>query len=884
MVGTVWSAAIEQSMKELNGVYIPEMAEPVYLDRPIIVESGSRIVVHPKTEVRMIIADTEHCLIRNRHIVSGQNGPVELGKGADRDILIEGGIWSDQKNNGAGPQGFREGKKGLMLGSQGCFVLSNVENVTIRKVTIKDYSSFGIQIGNARNFLVEDVCADGIKDGVHVDGPAEYGIIRRIGGPLAGDDVVALNAWDWRTSSLTFGSITDILVQDTDVEKGACAIRILPGIKRFPDGSTLECRVSRCLFSRIRNCHSFKIYDQPNIRSVKDDYSVALGTASDLHFEDVHVQPLKLSSYYDQSKTGVFELCVHASGLFFENIHLDYVPGGEYPPYLLTVGPKSRIARIPFAASGTQETFNPQASPVADNVVLGSVFVRSESGQEIHLKKRDAAALVHCSSLPGGGTGTVVGPLTGRDSVSEPPAGMIRSGDWKLSEHANDGRLELYQLRDDPEERRNLVGTQPEKTKELHRQLLAWRERARPKEPAARPPGVAAFERNRGKTPPMGWNSWNTFGKQVSARLVEEIADAAKRYRLDEVGYRYLVMDDGWQLRELGSNGELVPNPVAFPQGIAPVAHYVRSRGFELGIYSSPNLLSCANFAGSLGHEAVHVRQFAAWGCTFVKYDYCPVRNGEPGLAPASIVARYRVFGDALKVAAPHIRFAICEKGWAGQLTTRQRTPDSPPVTGQQRRQAFDWCREVGGVMWRTTGDIRPTWPRLMQILDEQDGLASLAGPGGFNDPDMLEVGNGGLTEAENRAHFTLWCVLNAPLFLGNDLRSVPESVLRIITNREVIDLNQDLLCRQAEKVVDTGDVEIFTKPLANGDVGVCVLNRAAIPQKVAINWDKLGLKQGAAWRVRDLWALKDLGAFTDQLNPTVPSHDVAAYRMSRVE
>lgn len=186
--------------------------------------------------------------------------------------------------------------------------------------------------------------------------------------------------------------------------------------------------------------------------------------------------------------------------------------------------------------------------------------------------------------------------------------------------------------------------------------------------------------------------------------------------------------------------------------------------------------------------------------------------------------------------------------------------------------------------MWRTSGDIRPTWARILQILDEQEGLASLAGPGAANDPDMLEVGNGSLTEAENRAHFTLWCVLNAPLILGNDLRTVPEPVLRIITNQEVIALNQDLLCRQAEKVVDTGDVEIFAKPLANGDVGVCVLNRAGTPQRVAVAWEQIGLQAGAACRVRDLWAHQDLGTFTDRTDTTIPPHDVVAYRISRTK
>ena len=185
--------------------------------------------------------------------------------------------------------------------------------------------------------------------------------------------------------------------------------------------------------------------------------------------------------------------------------------------------------------------------------------------------------------------------------------------------------------------------------------------------------------------------------------------------------------------------------------------------------------------------------------------------------------------------------------------------------------------------MWRTTGDIQPEWTRIMQILDEQEGLAALAGENAFNDPDMLEVGNGNLTEAENRAHFTLWCMLNAPLMLGNDLRNIPEGVLKIITNKEVIDLNQDRLCQQAVKVEDIGDIETFVKPLANGDVGVCVLNRAEATQKVALNRNTLGLKKGKAWHVRDLWEHKDLAKLTDQVDIVVPSHDVATFRMSPI-
>lgn len=401
--GRVWSDAIDASLAENNAVYIPEMAEPLYLDRSIVIGSGARIVAHPRTEIRMISGDVEYCLIRNRNLVSGQQGPVELCQGADRNILIEGGIWSDQKNNGAGPQGFRKGKKGLMLGSQGAIVLSNVEDVTIRGVTVKDNSSFGVQIGNARRFLVDNFCVDGTKDGVHVEGPAEFGVIREVNGPLAGDDVVALNAWDWRTSSLTFGSITDILVQDANVSAGSCAIRILPGVKTYPDGATEACDIARCIFSNIRNCHTFKIYDQPNIRCIQDDYSADLGQVAELYFDDIHVVPLDLTHHMDKSKTAVFELCEHATGLHFENIYLDYVPGGAYPEYLLSVGPKSCIRPIPFAASGTQEIFNPQACPEARDISFGAVYLRCDSDSPDLVPHSNPAALLNYS-----GAGTAV--------------------------------------------------------------------------------------------------------------------------------------------------------------------------------------------------------------------------------------------------------------------------------------------------------------------------------------------------------------------------------------------------------------------------------------------------------------------------------------------
>jgi hypothetical protein len=405
--GKVWSDAIDRSLQKHNGVWIPEMSEPIYLVRSIVVQTGTEIVVHPNTEIRMIIDDVEHCLIRNKSIVSGQDGPVVMCEGADRDILIQGGIWSDQKNNGAGPMGFRKGKEGLMLGSQGAIVLSNVQNITIRDIRVKDNSSFGIQLGNVQNFVVDGVCVDGTKDGVHLEGPCQYGKVKHIHGPLAGDDVVALNAWDWRTSSLTFGSITDVHVQDAEVENGSCAIRILPGQKIFPNGSTLDCSIERCIFQGIRKCHSIKMYDQPNIRCVGDDFAGDLGICKDLFFEDFDVLGIDLSKYYDKSKHAAFELCEHADGLYFENIRLAYRLGAiNMPKHLLSVGPKSMILPKPFVDPPfPQEIFDPSRCPKANRVSFNDIYQRKHDGELEELV--DLSSLIVADGIDGAGQGSL---------------------------------------------------------------------------------------------------------------------------------------------------------------------------------------------------------------------------------------------------------------------------------------------------------------------------------------------------------------------------------------------------------------------------------------------------------------------------------------------
>ena len=284
-------------------------------------------------------------------------------------------------------------------------------------------------------------------------------------------------------------------------------------------------------------------------------------------------------------------------------------------------------------------------------------------------------------------------------------------------------------------------------------------------------------------TPPMGWNSWNTFRLNINEDLVKEVADVMVEKGFKDAGYEYVVIDDGWQIRR-DDEGNIIANPDKFPSGIKALADYVHSKGLKFGLYSDAGTLTCGGFPGSQGYEYQDARQYAAWGVDYLKYDWCNTGNQS---APDS----YTLMRNALLMADRPIVFSICEWG-----TTKP----------------WLWARDVGH-LWRTTFDIRPCWDcgqrahskgvlienfiGFTKILDQQVGLESYAGPGHWNDPDMLEVGNGDLTYDENKAHFSLWCILAAPLMLGNDVRTLKPEIHEILTNKEVIAVNQDPLGRQ---------------------------------------------------------------------------------------
>jgi len=371
------------------------------------------------------------------------------------------------------------------------------------------------------------------------------------------------------------------------------------------------------------------------------------------------------------------------------------------------------------------------------------------------------------------------------------------------------------------------------------------------------------------QTPPMGWNSWNKFGCNVSEKLISEMADAMVSNGMLEAGYTYLVIDDCWQVGR-DSLGNITVDPERFPNGMRAVADYVHHKGLKFGIYSCAGSATCQGRPGSRGYQFQDARTYAKWGVDYLKYDWC---NDEGQNAKAA----YKTMSDALKECGRPIVFSICEWG------------DSKP---------WEWGNGIGH-LWRTTADIRDCyqctfdWGGLgvLDIIDKQAALQQYAGPGHWNDPDMLEVGNGGMTVDEYKTHFTMWAMLAAPLMAGNDLRNMDQSTKEILTNADVIAVNQDKLGQQATKFMDMGDYEIWAKPLSNGEVAVCFMNRTNQLWKLDYDWKKqtmyfateVSIKKNV-YNVFDLWAHKNIGTTSEPLVKDIPAHGVLVVRLSIVK
>ena len=358
------------------------------------------------------------------------------------------------------------------------------------------------------------------------------------------------------------------------------------------------------------------------------------------------------------------------------------------------------------------------------------------------------------------------------------------------------------------------------------------------------------------KTPPMGWNSWNKFRGLVDDGAVRGMADAMASNGMKDAGYQYINIDDTWE-GSRDASGNITTNK-KFPD-MKALADYVHSKGLKIGIYSSPGPNTCAGYEGSYGHEEQDARTYAAWGIDYLKYDWCGARNL---YSDQEMRAVYQVMGDALLKAGRPVLYSLCQYG---------------------RDEVWKWGAEVGGNAWRTTGDIRDAWDSMTKIGFSQDELAPWAAPGHWNDPDMLEIGNGGMTDDEYRTHMSLWSILAAPLLAGNDLRSMTPDILEILTNREIIAVSQDKDGKQGRRIMKAGDQEIWARPLSGSAEAVGLFNRSGASAKIAIKWSDLGLKS-APKRARDLWAHSDLKL--DGAEPEypvmVPAHGVVMLRVAK--
>ena len=361
-------------------------------------------------------------------------------------------------------------------------------------------------------------------------------------------------------------------------------------------------------------------------------------------------------------------------------------------------------------------------------------------------------------------------------------------------------------------------------------------------------------------TPPMGWNSWNKFACNVSDELIRGMADAMVKSGMKDAGYQYVVIDDCWQVSR-DAAGNIVADAQRFPHGIKAVADYVHSLGLKFGIYSDAGAKTCQGRPGGLGHEYQDALIYASWGVDYLKYDWCNTLDGQ------SAKASYANIRAALDASGRPIVLSICEWG---------------------KNQPWLWGQEVGGNLWRSTGDIQDRWGGqekwedgsccsngVLAIIDQQVGLQSYAGPGHWNDPDMLEVGNGGMTTTEYRSHFSLWAILAAPLIAGNDLRNMTPETHDILTNKEVIAVDQDPMGREGRRVAKDGDLEIWAKQMQDGGRAVILLNRGSLSHDISVTWEELGYPGHLSASVRDLWAHKDLGKFSTKFSAPVESHGV---------
>ncbi|XP_057475133.1 alpha-galactosidase 3-like isoform X2 [Actinidia eriantha] len=365
--------------------------------------------------------------------------------------------------------------------------------------------------------------------------------------------------------------------------------------------------------------------------------------------------------------------------------------------------------------------------------------------------------------------------------------------------------------------------------------------------------GILQLNNGLASTPQMGWNSWNFFACDINEAVIKETADALVATGLADLGYVFVNIDDCWSAQQRNSKGQLVPDPKTFPSGIKALADYVHEKGLKLGIYSDAGAFTCQVRPGSIYHENDDAKLFASWGVDYLKYDNCY----NLGIKPKE---RYPPMRDALNATGRTILYSLCEWG-----------VDDPAL----------WAGKIGN-SWRTTDDINDSWASMTTIADLNDKWAAYAGPGGWNDPDMLEVGNGGMTYQEYQAHFSIWALMKAPLLVGCDVRNMTAETFEILSNKEVIAVNQDPLGVQGRKVYVSGTddcLQVWAGPLTGHRLAVVLWNRCSKAATITAAWGALGLESSISVSVRDLWKHLDIvGDAVASFSARVDAHGCEMY------
>jgi len=376
-------------------------------------------------------------------------------------------------------------------------------------------------------------------------------------------------------------------------------------------------------------------------------------------------------------------------------------------------------------------------------------------------------------------------------------------------------------------------------------------------------------------TPPMGWNSWNTFATEINEKLIKETVNAIVESGLLEAGFEYLVLDDGWMAMQRDEDGKLYGDPDKFPSGMKALGDYIHSKGLKFGIYNCAGSKTCGGYPGSRGHEYIDAQSYADWGVDYLKYDWCYTEK-------LNAEGAYMTMRDALYATGRPIVFSICEWG---------------------SNKPWEWGKDIGH-LWRITGDITNCWDceighgswsalGIWKIINMRKDIRKYAGPGHWNDFDMMEVGNE-LTDAENRSHFVMWSILASPLIMGNDVCSVDKETLKTLTNKEVIAVNQDKLGIQGFRFSNEHNIEIWLKPLSNNEWAISFINMNDKPFNLEFDWLKHGIGddfnrrnidfRNQTYEIRDLFRHELIGNTTESLKTTLEVHDVLLIKLIKKE